>query len=832
MRKLVWALALLGIPAVIIAACLSNTVDLYNMEGNLSPSCGSDTLTNHGSLGFPTTPAPYQGTHEAGDYSATIYASDDNSTLSSNFSSLNNWTIEGEFCVGCASSASLATQPVITCLSSGSTGDHIAYRILSSGKVRLIIDDVATDSATAPVSTNVKYYFALANDNSGGHLHVYCFATGTAQTEVITYGSSVPTGTINEVMLGRLNVSGFEFPLNGTIDAVRFSSAYRTSFPSIDPSNTPTPTYTVGGPSNTPTPTASPSFTASPTNTPYETFTPNMTLTPAPTSGLAQIPPMYWNSFLPFGVNVNEAQITTTAKAMHDNGMAAAGWGVEIDGYWEGGRDMSGNLFPDPPRFPDGMKFVVDYVHSLGMPFCLYTGPNLLQCNGITPGSQGHQAQDAATWRSWDIGVNSKDAVYSDYCMPGQENPRDQNILMWNAFTTGGAPMVMFSGGPQNFSTSYFDYLNWEPGIANGTRIWPDGSDNYGDNLNRSYRTLSVTANFFPGSYVDVGGTTAGNGGQTAGQYRTDYAYNCMGPVAMWANTDMISPDSQALALFLNGSANAVNQDPLVKRACKTQDDTHGNYVWAKPLATPGKWAFCMFNENVSSNINTVTWTAAVSSYLTQNPTPGPLSSNTGNVYDIFNGNTSTGLVGSYSFNVPATDVNFFTVQFTTPTFTATPTGTPTGTPTPSPTRTPGCVVVGELTPYQTPQAGWQTCVFKPVTLGAHERVDSVSVYVKSGAGKIMAAFYDTSYFKPRLVATSNVISATAGVFNAIPFYSYQIPAGSYLIAVQGSSTVGFGSTSPGTDSYFKNNFGGFPSLVSPIPLYRDNSIYVTACNY
>jgi alpha-galactosidase len=51
---------------------------------------------------------------------------------------------------------------------------------------------------------------------------------------------------------------------------------------------------------------------------------------------------------------------------------------ILLDDCWAGPRDANGELTADPYRFPDGMKPVIDYIHSKGLLFGLYT------CAGAT----------------------------------------------------------------------------------------------------------------------------------------------------------------------------------------------------------------------------------------------------------------------------------------------------------------------------------------------------------------------------------------------------------------------------------------------------------------
>ena len=55
---------------------------------------------------------------------------------------------------------------------------------------------------------------------------------------------------------------------------------------------------------------------------------------------------------------------------MVDNGMQALGYEwVVIDDCWHPSRDSNGTLVPYKDYFPNGIKPVVDYVHSLGLKF-------------------------------------------------------------------------------------------------------------------------------------------------------------------------------------------------------------------------------------------------------------------------------------------------------------------------------------------------------------------------------------------------------------------------------------------------------------------------------
>ena len=47
---------------------------------------------------------------------------------------------------------------------------------------------------------------------------------------------------------------------------------------------------------------------------------------------------------------------------------------MNLDDCWQKTRDAQGNIQPDPATFPSGIPILVDYVHSKGLKFGLYTG--------------------------------------------------------------------------------------------------------------------------------------------------------------------------------------------------------------------------------------------------------------------------------------------------------------------------------------------------------------------------------------------------------------------------------------------------------------------------
>ena len=118
---------------------------------------------------------------------------------------------------------------------------------------------------------------------------------------------------------------------------------------------------------------------------------------------LAKTPPMGWNSWNKYHCDVSEALIMGMADAMVSSGMKDAGYEyVVIDDCWQVSRDENGEIVIEKDRFPHGMKYLADYVHSKGLKFGIYSCAGSLTCQR-RPGGLGHEYQDARTYARWGV---------------------------------------------------------------------------------------------------------------------------------------------------------------------------------------------------------------------------------------------------------------------------------------------------------------------------------------------------------------------------------------------------------------------------------------------
>ena len=129
-------------------------------------------------------------------------------------------------------------------------------------------------------------------------------------------------------------------------------------------------------------------------------------------NGLAATPQMGWDNWNAYGCDVDQALLLNTAKYMVNLGLRDAGYYyVVLDDCWSNGRYDNDSLRPDFKKFPNGMAYVADQIHSMDMGFGMYSSAGLYTC-GQYARSLGYETIDANTWAGW--GVDYLKYVYSN----------------------------------------------------------------------------------------------------------------------------------------------------------------------------------------------------------------------------------------------------------------------------------------------------------------------------------------------------------------------------------------------------------------------------------
>ena len=88
-----------------------------------------------------------------------------------------------------------------------------------------------------------------------------------------------------------------------------------------------------------------------------------------------------WDNWNAYGCDVSEDLILNTAKRMASIGLRDVGYYyVILDDCWSDGRYDNGSLRPDFTKFPNGMGYVADQVHSMGLGWGMYSSAGKYTC--------------------------------------------------------------------------------------------------------------------------------------------------------------------------------------------------------------------------------------------------------------------------------------------------------------------------------------------------------------------------------------------------------------------------------------------------------------------
>jgi alpha-galactosidase len=330
----------------------------------------------------------------------------------------------------------------------------------------------------------------------------------------------------------------------------------------------------------------------------------------AVSKGLALTPPMGWNTWNKFGCNVSDELVRGMADAMVKSGMKDAGYQyIVIDDCWQVSRDANANIVPDPQRFPNGMKALADYVHSLGLKFGVYSDAGSKTCAG-RPGGLGHEYQDAVMYAAWGV-----DYLKYDWCNATTQDARASYANMRSALDASGRPIVLSIcewgtakpwlwgkevGG--NLWRSTGDIQDrWE-----GKREWnPGNCCNYGV-LAIVDQQVGLESFAGPGHWNDPDMLEVGNGGMTTTEYRSHFSLWALLAAPLISGNDLRNMPPDIHDILTNKEVIAIDQDPLGRQGRRVWKDGDLE-VWGKQLQN-GDRGVILLNRGAADQEITVDW--------------------------------------------------------------------------------------------------------------------------------------------------------------------------------------------------------------------------------
>ena len=276
-------------------------------------------------------------------------------------------------------------------------------------------------------------------------------------------------------------------------------------------------------------------------------------------NGLGKTPQMGWNSWNKFACKINEKLIRDTIDAFYSSGLIQSGYNyINIDDCWQKSRHKNGTIIPDPNTFPNGIKPLVDYAHSKGLKFGIYSDAGLFTCEH-RPGSLGYEEIDAKTYAEWGV-----DYLKYDNCHNKNIKSQGRYEVMRDALKKSGRD-IFYS--LCNWGND--DVVKWGKNVGNSWRTTKDIKDNWKSMI----RIIDINNKWYnyagPGGWNDPDMLEVGNGGMNYEEYKTHFGLWALSKAPLLIGCDIINMSQETKDILTNPEVIAINQDSLGEQGRK-----------------------------------------------------------------------------------------------------------------------------------------------------------------------------------------------------------------------------------------------------------------------
>ncbi len=298
-------------------------------------------------------------------------------------------------------------------------------------------------------------------------------------------------------------------------------------------------------------------------------------------------PIMGWASWNCFRTDINEEKIKAQADALVKSGLAEYGYTYfNLDDGFFGGRGDDGNLIFNKERFPNGIKVIADYAHSLGLNAGIYSEGGDKTCgyyydnegkNGENVGLYGFEERDLNMFLR-EFGF---DFIKVDWCgglrMGLSEEAQYTKIanIIENIRRETGRCIVY------NICRWQFPGA-WATKIADSWRTGADIAPNFSSVLHQLDVIKPLARYCCPGHVNDLDMMQIGNGMPLEDE-KTHFAMWCMMSTPLMIGCDLTKINENSLNILKNRELIAINQDSACLQAFPIKEE-NGGEVWVKDL--------------------------------------------------------------------------------------------------------------------------------------------------------------------------------------------------------------------------------------------------------
>jgi alpha-galactosidase len=343
---------------------------------------------------------------------------------------------------------------------------------------------------------------------------------------------------------------------------------------------------------------------------------------------IALSPPMGWNSWNTFRCDgLTEQLVKEIADIITSNGMKEAGYEyINIDDCWQVGRDENGKIMVDSLKFPSGMKSLIEYVHSKGLKFGIYSDAGIMTCQK-RPGSFGYEEIDAKTYANWGVDYLKYDFCFLPQCIDQDKESKRAKRNIWLHFFGPRdyhskeiyTPMaIALANQERDIVYSICNWgveapWTWAPELGHLWRTTPDIRP-YFKGVNLKYLVFHSIMKIIntadennlhlyakPGNWNDPDMLEVGNGNLSYHENVAHFSMWAMMAAPLLAGNDLRTMNDTTLKILTNKKVIAINQDKEGKQGYKV-DEINKVQVWIKPLSNH-RLAVCFLNPNKEKSI-------------------------------------------------------------------------------------------------------------------------------------------------------------------------------------------------------------------------------------
>ncbi|KAJ7610171.1 glycoside hydrolase family 27 protein [Roridomyces roridus] len=308
---------------------------------------------------------------------------------------------------------------------------------------------------------------------------------------------------------------------------------------------------------------------------------------------VGRLPVMGYNTWNAYHCDFNETLLLETASLIKSLGLADVGYNhVNVDDcYSEKKRNDNGDIVADPTRFPHGMRWLTDHIHSLGLKAGIYSDAGWFTC-ALYPGSFQNEERDAKLFREeWGFDL----LKYDNCAVPYDEITRENIIGRYVRMSDAIATQAKTSGQPP-LLLSLCEWGNqqpwlWAKRIGQSWRTTGDIGPNWNsvaDIINKN-SFISWASDFYGHGDLDM--LEVGNGDLTFEEAKAHFTAWAFMKSPLLIGTHLADASAETLSILKNTEIIAINQDPVVGTAITpfrwgvgpqwTSNSTHPAQYWS-----------------------------------------------------------------------------------------------------------------------------------------------------------------------------------------------------------------------------------------------------------